>query len=172
MKIININGPINAGKTTVSTALAAKIPNTLFIEVDDLLSDSEQASLGLSREEGWQERIKRLLNIFNREKRNSNFDTIIFAYPMTDKLYKQWKSLENSHTKFINITLAPRLDVCLKNRGCRELTQAEQKRIREMYQEGYHCSKFADLIIDNSVQTPQETVQTILLFLERLSHEN
>ena len=93
MKIININGPINAGKTTVSTALAAKIPNTLFIEVDDLLSDSEQASLGLSREEGWQERI------------------------------------------------------------------------REMYQEGYHCSKFADLIIDNSVQTPQETVQTILLFL-------
>lgn len=41
MKIINVNGPINAGKTTISKFLADKLPQTLFIEVDDLLSDAE-----------------------------------------------------------------------------------------------------------------------------------
>ena len=48
MRIININGPINAGKTTISKLLSACLLQSLFIEVDDLLSDEEQADLGLS----------------------------------------------------------------------------------------------------------------------------
>ena len=50
MKIININGPINSGKTTVSKLLAEQMSDALFIEVDDLLSDEEQETLGLSME--------------------------------------------------------------------------------------------------------------------------
>ena len=63
MKIININGPINSGKSTVSKLLAEQIPNALFIEVDDLLSDEEQETLGLSMEKGWAERTNRLAKI-------------------------------------------------------------------------------------------------------------
>ena len=39
MQIININGPINAGKSTISKLLTQKLSNAIFIEVDDLLSD-------------------------------------------------------------------------------------------------------------------------------------
>ena len=165
MRIININGPINSGKTTISKLLQEKLPQSLFIEVDDLLSDDEQVKLKLTREQGWAERLKRLDAIIVQEKNLQRYENIIFAYPMTDKTYHQWKLWENENTKFINITLAPNIDICLQNRGTRKLTEGEKARIRQMYQEGYHCSKFADLIINNSLQTLQETLQKILNFL-------
>ena len=42
MLILNINGPINAGKSTVSKILLNLLPSATLIEVDDLLSDEEQ----------------------------------------------------------------------------------------------------------------------------------
>ena len=39
MLILNTNGPINAGKTTVSKLLAKMLPEALFVEIDDLLTD-------------------------------------------------------------------------------------------------------------------------------------
>ena len=45
MLILNINGPINSGKTTVSRILEKILPDSLFIEVDDLLSDDEEKPL-------------------------------------------------------------------------------------------------------------------------------
>ena len=90
---------------------------------------------------------------------------------MTEKLYAQWKQWEDETVAFINITLALQMEICLQNRGTRELDESEKKRIKEMYQEGYHNSKFADLIIDNSKQTPQETLQQILLFLGRENND-
>ena len=81
-----------------------------------------------------------------------------------------WKQWEDKTTEFVNITLAPRLEICIQNRGERSLSVSEINRIREMYQEGYHNSKSADLIIDNSEQTPQETLQQILLFLSQKNY--
>jgi uridine kinase len=52
MLILNINGPINSGKSTVSKILLNLLPNATFIEVDDLLSDEEQEKMGLSLQEG------------------------------------------------------------------------------------------------------------------------
>lgn len=165
MLIININGPINSGKTTVSKLLSKQLPISFFIEVDDLLSDGEQKLLGLSVKAGWQERTKRLKKIIEEEKQKKQYKSIVFAYPMTNKLFNEWKRWEDKTTEFVNITLAPRLEICIQNRGERSLSVSEINRIREMYQEGYHSSKSADLIIDNSEQTPQETLQQILLFL-------
>ncbi len=89
MKIININGPINAGKTTISKLLAQNISGALFIEVDDLLSDDERNALGLSVREGWMERVNRLAKIIAEEKKLKRYENIIFAYPITEKLYNQ-----------------------------------------------------------------------------------
>lgn len=166
MKIININGPINSGKSTVSKQLVQKIPNSLFVEVDDLLSDEEQETLNLTMEAGWTERTNRWAKIINEHKKSRKYDMIIFAYPITQNLYNEWKTLEDDNTSFINITLSPRLEVCLKNRGQRELEEWEINRIKQMYKEGYHNRKFADLIIDNSAQTIDETVSEILKFLK------
>ena len=60
MLILNINGPMNAGKSTVSKILVNMLPNATFIEVDELMSDEEQKKLGLSMQQGWRERHKRL----------------------------------------------------------------------------------------------------------------
>lgn len=49
------------------------------------------------------------------------------------------------------------MEICIGKRGERSLSGAEVERIKEMYREGYHNSKYADLIIDNGMQTPQET---------------
>ena len=165
MRIININGPINSGKTTISKLLKEKLPFCLFIEVDELLSDDEQKKLQLTREEGWAERLKRLNQIILEEKKIQRYENIVFAYPMTKKSYHQWKLWEDENTKFINITLAPQLDICLQNRGERKLTESEKQRINQMYSEGYNRPEFSDLVIDNSTQTPIETLKNILYFL-------
>ena len=165
MKIININGPINSGKTTISKLLQEKLSQSLFVEVDELLLDDEQEKLKLTREQGWVERLKRLDEVITREKKLQRYDNIIFAYPMTDKAYHKWKLWEDENTKFINITLAPQLDICLQNRGERKLTESEKQRIKQMYSEGYNRPEFSDLIIDNSSQRPIETLKNILYFL-------
>lgn len=167
MRIINVNGSINSGKTTVSKLLQKKLPNCLFIEVDDLLSDEEEEELGLSMEEGWAERTRRLAEIIVKEKQLHRYENIVFAYPIAGNTYRQWKSWEDEGTKFINITLSPKLEICLQNRGTRELSEPEKERIRQMYQEGYHCPEFSNLMIDNSTQTPTETVEYILSFLAK-----
>ncbi len=165
MRIININGPINSGKSTISKLLVKALPYALFFEVDDLLSDEEQESLGLSLQQGWQERTNRLHQNIIQEKNKQQYQNIIFAYPITAKTYAEWKQWEDKNTKFINITLSPKLEVCLQNRGARKLEEGEKNRIKEMYKEGYANPAFADLIIDNSTQTPQQTLQHILDFL-------
>ena len=46
MLILNINGPMNSGKSTVSKILVNMLPKATFIEVDDLMSDEEQEKMG------------------------------------------------------------------------------------------------------------------------------
>ena len=166
MRIININGPINSGKSTIAKMLQAELPNCLFVEVDELLPDEEEEKLNLRREEGWAERLNRLDKILAQEKNLGRYENIVFSYPMTEKNYRRWNLQKDENREFINITLAPKLEICLQNRGVRELTAQEIERIKEMYREGYNCPKSADLIIDNSVQTPEETLQKVLFCLK------
>ena len=165
MLILNINGPINAGKTTVSKILVQRLSKALFIEVDDLMSDAEEKRLGLSKEQGWQERQKRLYKKLQELKKQHAYETVIFAYPIGDKTYQDWRALEDNNTRFLNITLAPSLKECLKNRGGRVLTEWEQNRIRDMYAAGYHNRPYADFIINNDHQTPEETADIIVGFV-------
>ena len=170
--IININGPINAGKSTVSKLLEQQLENALFIEVDNLMSDTEEKKLGITMHEGWRERLKRLDKIIEQRK-TENFRYIIFAYPMDEENYQRWCKFADLNTVFLNITLAPSLEVCLQNRGTRNLTEWEQSRIKDMYEANFHAPLHSDLIIDNSRQTPQQTVAVIKTFLsERTRNEN
>ena len=166
MLILNINGPINSGKTTVSKILVKLLPNANFIEVDELMSDAEEAQLGLSVENGWQERQRRLNDKLLLLKQSSEYETIIFAYPISEKSYQKWSGLADDKTRFLNVTLAPSLEQCLQNRGTRELDDWERNRIREMYQEGYQNRPYADLIINNDNQTPEQTAETIVGFVK------
>ncbi len=170
MLILNINGPINAGKTTVSKLLVQNLPNAVFIEVDDLLTETEQNAMQLSIQEGWAERIKRLNRKLETYKISRQYETIIFAYPITDDTYQKWSSMADNETRFFNVTLAPSLENCLKNRGVRQLTSWEENRIKQMYDEGYHKRIYADLIINNDNQTPDETAHIIQQFIAHIQN--
>ena len=168
MLILNINGPINSGKTTVSKILVNLLSKAVFIEVDELMSDAEHEKLGLSLKEGWSERKKRLDEKLYSLKQSKEFETVIFAYPITEESYQKWSGLADKTTRFINITLAPSLDECLKNRGTRELTDWERNRIQQMYEEGYQHRPYSDFIINNDNQTPEETAEIIKGFIEHV----
>lgn len=85
MKIVNIGGAINSGKSTVAGILTEKLKNAVFIEVDDLLSDEEAALFP----DFWariEERLRRLYGELGRHLRERRFEYVVFAYPMTEKL--------------------------------------------------------------------------------------
>ncbi len=166
MLILNINGPINSGKTTVSKILVNLLSNAAFIEVDELMTDEQQEQLGLSLEKGWVERKKRLEEKLLVLKLSQEYETVIFAYPIDETSYKQWSLMVDKNTRFLNITLAPSLEECLKNRGTRELNSWEKERIVQMYKEGYHNRPYSDFIINNDSQTPKETAEIIKKFVE------
>lgn len=172
MLILNINGPMNSGKSTVSKILVKLLPKATFIEVDELMSDEEQEKLGLSLQQGWRERHKRLNQKLQTLKQSRTYETVVFAYPIADNTYQDWKALEDNQTHFLNITLAPSLAECLKNRGTRELDDWERNRIRQMYEEGYQNRSYSDFIINNDNQTPEETAEIIKGFVEHALSPN
>ena len=167
MILLNINGPINSGKTTVSRILEKKLPDSLFIEVDNLLSEDEAEKLGLSMCEAWQESVNRLERLILREKKSQKHRVVFFAYPIGREYYERWKSYEDENTRFINITLSPSKEECLR-RGGDDMSQWEHDRILQMYEEGCHNPEFSDFILHNDDQTPEQTAQTVLDFLKNL----
>ena len=171
MLILNINGLMNSGKSTVSKILVNLLSNATFIEVDELMSDEEQEKLGLSLQQGWRERHKRLNQKLKALKESHEYETVIFAYPIADNTYQEWKTLEDNTTKFLNVTLAPSLEECLKNRGTRELNDWDRNRIREMYEEGYQKRPYSDFIINNDNQTPEETAEIIKDFMNKTTQK-
>jgi hypothetical protein len=64
-------------------------------------------------------------------------------------------------TKIYFFTLAPRMDIALKNKGERQLQDSEKERIKFHYEIGIQKPTFGE-IIDNSGQTPRETAEKIL----------
>ena len=167
MLILNINGPMNSGKSTVSKILLKLLSNATFIEVDELMSDEEQEKLRLSLQQGWLERHKRLNQKLQDLKESREYEVAIFAYPIADNTYQDWKAMEDDKTKFMNITLSPSLEECLKNRGTRALNDWERNRIKEMYEEGYQNRPYSDFVVNNDDKTPTETANIIKDFVEK-----
>ncbi|MBO4519949.1 MAG: hypothetical protein J5787_01960 [Alphaproteobacteria bacterium] len=170
MLILNINGPINAGKTTVSRILEKLLPDSLFIEVDNLLSEDEAKQLGLSMDEAFCESVDRLERLILKEKEEKRHSVVFFAYPIGREYYDRWKGYEDEHTRFFNVTLSPSEEECLR-RGGDDMSVWEHDRILQMYEEGCHNPGFSDLIIHNDNQTPEETARVVLDFLEKIKTE-
>ena len=104
MLILNINGAINSGKSTVSKILVNMLPKAAFIEVDELMSDEEQKKLGLTLQQGWRERHKRLRQKLQALKESREYETVIFAYPISENSYKKWSSMADEYTDFTGPT--------------------------------------------------------------------
>ena len=77
----------------------------------------------------------------------------------------------NKGTNFISISLVPKLEVLISKRGDRTPTPEIVKLITKMYTEwGFDKPKTADLIIDNTNMTLEQSANQIFDFIQ--THKN
>lgn len=155
--VIFINGSINSGKSTVAKILHERLKNSALVEIDSLHAFIEK----------WLP-IERAveLNLENTAAVMRNFIKcgmdVIVPYPLSKNNYEfLMENLKDANQQIYFFTFNPNLETALGNRGKRELTDWEKERIRYHYQIGINKPDFGE-IIDNSSQTPEETVRIIL----------
>ncbi|KKQ18786.1 MAG: hypothetical protein US33_C0045G0005 [Parcubacteria group bacterium GW2011_GWC1_36_9] len=156
MVIIFINGSINSGKTTVSKLLTGHLPKTAFIELDDIRNMFNWMPL----EEAIPITIDLGVNLIKDFVKKDM--SVIVSYPLSQKNYNSiTEKLSDINQRKYFFTLSPKLEKILENRGPRRLTKWEKERIKHHYDIGIHNPLFG-IIIDNTNQTPDETVKEIL----------
>ena len=154
--IIFLNGSINSGKTTVANILAQKISNVALVEIDTLRAMIGWMPIDQSVPINLENALSVIKN-FSSKKLN-----VIVPYPLSQKNYDYiMGGLKDIDTKIYIFTLAPKLEKALTNRGTRELDDWERERIQHHYNIGIHNPNFGE-IIDNSEQTPEETMDYII----------
>lgn len=159
--IVILNGPINSGKSTIARILQNKIPNTAHVEVDKL----RQFIKWMPGDEAFPLSIENAALVTrNLAKKGLN---VIFTYILTKEEYESViDKLKDLNTKIFTFTFSPDMNVTLRNRGTRELTEKEQKRIKYHYNIGIHNPSFG-VIINNTSQKPEETVEVILEHIKK-----
>lgn len=152
--IILINGPMNSGKTTVAKLLAGKLPRTAHVE------KLRQFIQWMSIEDSIPFNMKNIISL-TRNFVEGGLNVVI-SYPVSNENFKLIS--KEIGQKIHAFTLSPRLEVVTKNRGSRELAEWEVEQINKNYQEGLQNPGYG-IVIDNSEQTPEETVAEIMSYL-------
>ncbi len=154
--IIFINGSINAGKSTVAKLLAKEMSNVALLEIDLLRETIDWMPIEQAVPINLENAASIIRNFANRSM------NVVVPYPLSQKNYDYMLSqLKDINTEVFTFTLAPKLEKALTNRGTRELDDWERSRIKHHYEIGIHNPSFGE-IIDNSVQSPEETRDYIL----------
>jgi guanylate kinase len=154
--IIFINGSINAGKSTVSKLLVKQLSNTALLEIDVLREMIDWMPLHDSIPFNLENAVSLIRNFIARGL------NVVIPYPLSQKDYEYMISnLKDLHTKVFVFTLSPKLEKTVTNRGTRELTDWERTRIQQQYEKGIHNPTFGE-VIDNTDQSPEQTVEKIL----------
>ena len=157
--ILFINGSINSGKTTVAKMLTEKIPNTAHIEIDSLrefihwLEIDKAVPINLENA---------ILLIRNFVKHGYN---VVVPYPLSESNYEYIiQELHDYSEQLHFFTLAPDIRKAQTSTKERKISQWEYDRIQHHYDIGIPSPSFGR-IINNTSQTPKETVDEILSFL-------
>ena len=154
--IIFLSGSINAGKSTVAKILSKKLGNSALLEIDVLREMIDWMPLEQSI----------TINLENAVSLIKNYDknglNVIVPYPISEKNHAYMiEALKDARDPILFFTLSPKLEKALTNRGGRELDNWEIERIKHHYNIGLPTPAFGE-IIDNTEQTPEETVDFIL----------
>jgi len=154
--IIFLNGSINSGKSTVAKLLIKELPKTALVEIDAFHEMIEWMPIDEAIPLNLENALTVVRNFLNRGL------NVIVPYPLSQKNYDYFVAgLKDLDIETHFFTLAPKLEKTLTNRGTRELTDWERQRIQHHYDVGIHKPNFGE-IIDNTNQTPEETVKLIL----------
>jgi len=155
MKIIWINGSINSGKSTIAAALHSKIKKSVNIELDHLRHFAENDRLESIAEFI----IKDALDLAKKWSERGYLP--ILTWPLIGDDRIMFAYAEKLELEPAVINLIPEKNSIQRNRGSRELTDREMKRIDYMYEQDVHKPKFG-VSIDNTHQTVEETTDEVM----------
>jgi adenylate kinase family enzyme len=154
--IILLNGSVNSGKTTVAEAIVARSIGFAHIEVDSLRDFIRWMPLEETIELNLQNAITIATNF------HSKHISSVISYPLSKSDFEFIKDLLNDSSIEVHaVALYPGIDQLKTNRGNRELSEWEVNRIDELHRMGVTKPDFGT-IIDNSSQTVEETVDSVL----------
>lgn len=150
--LVWLTGTINSGKSTVGRLLAEKLGGH-YLDCDSLVA----------RDKALYKWVQGTLDAA-LERMCAAQEPVVADYPLRPV---DWEYLHGALPHLRCICLAPPLEVVLTNRGTRELTEDEKERIKQMYATGYNKPPFAELVMNNHGQHPEETTAQILRHLQQ-----
>ncbi|MDO8591974.1 MAG: shikimate kinase [bacterium] len=154
--VIFINGSMNSGKTTVGKLLAKRIGYE-FLDFDDISEAMADFDLGKDLPKVIKTGIKQINDLVDDGK------NVVAVFVVRRKDYEKLIAEVNDEIRFV--TLAPRLEVAITNRGNRDLSNWHKERVKYHYKTGIANPDFG-IIIDNSSTTPARTAEIICKKLE------
>ena len=156
MKFLWISGSINAGKSTIAARIHKHIKKSVNIELDALrlfAGNNTLDSLG----------DYTMIDALDLAKKWSGRGYFpILNYPMWGDAKALFGYSEKLGLEPIIINLTPSKEIAKTNRGERELTQWEAKRIDYMYDTENVHKPLRGHIIDNTFQSIEETTEEVL----------
>ena len=159
MKIF-VSGSMNSGKTTIAGLMKKNFPRFAHIEVDTIHDMYSWMPL----EDAIPLNLKNALSLmqnFIEEKID-----VIITYPLSRDEYEFFNRHLPADVQRFFFTLNPRLDHSLTNRDTRELSEWEIERVKYHYKTNVNNPGFG-ITIDNTMQTPEETLSDILYHIEQ-----
>ena len=150
--VVWLNGAINSGKTATAKALQKLMPRTAHVEVDNLNAFIGWMPLNEAIPIDLDNAIA-VAGVFVAHQVN-----VVVSYPLSTACHRRVS--ERASFPIRIFTLKPPLEICLKDRGQRPLSDWERQRIR------YHYGGDLDLeigvVIDNSTMSSADCAATIV----------
>ncbi len=158
--VITLNGPINSGKSTIAKLIATNIPNTAIVEVDII-----REFLSVEGSPGWEICFRASVGLvagFVKEGVN-----VVFIYHISKKDFEYIHGeLEKYNVDTYAFTLKPTLESLTKDRGSRPLNEYLLNKVQRTYDSEEYRGDYGK-VIDNTNQTPEETLAIILNHIKR-----
>lgn len=162
-KFIWISGSNNAGKSTLAAALNKRIKMSVNIECDAL------------RHFATHETLEKIGDYISTDALDLAKEWIergyipIITWPMwRDGLEKLFNYSKELGIEPVLINLTPDKEAVKRNRGERELSESELKRIDYMYETENIKNPKMGFSIDNTNQTVAETVEVIMDYIKEI----
>ena len=157
--IIFLSGSINSGKSTIAKILIKRMPNCVNLEVDkicEFVDHIEKKEI----EDIIFENVISLIKDYTKHGLN-----VIVSYPLSNGRFDYLEShLKESDPSIYLFTLNPRLEIAMSERGERKAKTIDSERVKFHYKIGINKLD-KGINIDNSDQTPMETTNVILGYL-------
>ncbi len=158
--IIFINGSINSGKSTIAKLLTQNIPQTANIEIDSLRHFIDWVDIDKAIPINLENAVLLIKNFVN------HWYNVVVPYPISQTNYEYFTEALQEYKKDLHFfTLAPNIQKAQTSTTERTISDWEYQRIQHHYNIGIHNPSFW-ITIDNTNQTPEETVNEILKYLQ------